>query len=90
MAHLFTPIEGVIDTYVLDDPDDPKKISDMLSFYHLPSSVLKNKKHDRLNAAYSFYSVATKVELSSLVKDGLVMAKKVGFDVFNALNIMEN
>ena len=90
VAHLFLPIEGVVDTYVLEDPEDPKKITDMLSFYHLPSSVLKNPKHDKLNAAYSFYTVATKVELASLVKDGLILAKRCGCDVFNALNIMKN
>ncbi len=90
VTHLFTPIEGVINTYVIDHPDDPKKISDMISFYQLPSSVLKNPRHDRLNAAYSFYTVATSVEMASLVKDGLVLAKKLGFDVFNALNIMDN
>ena len=30
-------------------------ITDLVSFYSLPSSIMKSKKHDVLNAAYMFY-----------------------------------
>ena len=33
----------------------------MCSFYHLPSTVIGHAKHRTLNAAYSFYNVATTV-----------------------------
>ena len=43
-----------------------------------------------LNAAYSFYNVATTVTLSELMRDLLIMAKREDMDVFNALDVMEN
>lgn len=36
------------------DPDSGK-ITDVMSFYSLPSSILNNAKHSLLNAAYTFY-----------------------------------
>jgi glycylpeptide N-tetradecanoyltransferase len=41
-------------------------------------------------AAYSYYSVPKKHSMIELMKDALVLAKKKNFDVFNALDIMEN
>lgn len=65
----------------------------MFSFYSLPSSVIGNPKHSTLNAAYMFYyavdippeikgnqkeeSSFLKKRLNELVKDALVLAKKV-------------
>ena len=43
-----------------------------------------------IKAAYSFYNVATSVPWTELMNDALVMAKKLDFDVFNALDLMEN
>lgn len=43
-----------------------------------------------LNVAYSFYNVPGKHSLLSLMKDALILAKKKDYDVFNALDIMEN
>ena len=43
-----------------------------------------------LNAAYSYYNVATTVPLKQLMNDLLIFAKQQDFDVFNALDIMEN
>lgn len=39
----------------------PAQVTDMCSFYHLPSTVIGHAKHRTLNAAYSFYNVATTV-----------------------------
>lgn len=38
----------------------------MCSFYHLPSTVIGHAKHRTLNAAYSFYNVATTVRENEL------------------------
>ena len=62
----------------------------MCSFFHLPSKIAKHEKYDKLKAAYSFYNVATSVPLPDLMRDLLIMAKKVDMDVFNALDVMEN
>jgi hypothetical protein len=39
------------------DQQDPTtgRITDLVSFYSLPSSIMKHAKHDVLNAAYMFY-----------------------------------
>ena len=49
-----------------------------------------DEKHNVLNAAYSYYNVATTVPLKQLMNDLLIFAKQQDFDVFNALDIMEN
>lgn len=40
---------------IVCDQDSEGKITDMISFYSLPSSILNNPQHDLLNAAYTFY-----------------------------------
>lgn len=43
-----------------------------------------------LLAVYSFYNVAGRHSLKDLMGDALILAKKEGADVFNALDLMEN
>ncbi|XP_025028178.1 glycylpeptide N-tetradecanoyltransferase 1 isoform X2 [Python bivittatus] len=66
------------------------KVTDFLSFYTLPSTIMNHPTHKSLKAAYSFYNVHTKTPLLDLMNDALIMAKLKGFDVFNALDLMEN
>jgi glycylpeptide N-tetradecanoyltransferase len=88
IAHWLLPRTGVINTYVVVDEDDKTKVTDMVSFYHLPSTILN--KDETLYAAYSYYNVATSMTLSELMRDALILANATGIDVFNALNLMEN
>ena len=83
------PREGVVSSYVVQDRAT-KKVTDFCSFYHLPSSIIGHEKNNVLNAAYSYYNVATTVPLKQLMNDLLIFAKQQDFDVFNALDIMEN
>jgi len=87
--HWFLPIEDVIYSYVVEDPES-HEITDMISFYSLPSTIIGNTKHPILKAAYSFYNVATKTDLTALMKDSLTIAKINDFDVFNCLDIHDN
>jgi len=87
--HWFLPREGVVNSYVVENPET-KKITDMISFYTLPSTIIGNKDYNTLKAAYSFYNVAGKTPWVDLMTDALILAKQLGFDVFNALNVMEN
>lgn len=89
VAHWILPRKGVINAYVVANPENGK-ITDFCSFYHLPSTVIGHAKHSTLNAAYSFYNVATSVTMTQLISDLLIMARDDKFDVFNALNLMEN
>lgn len=43
-----------------------------------------------MKAAYSYYNVSTVTPLKELMKDALILAKEDDFDVFNALDLMEN
>lgn len=54
-AHWLLPREGVIQSYVNVDPKT-NEVTDFISFYHLPSSVMNNPKCAHLNAACSFYA----------------------------------
>lgn len=57
--------------------DSEGKVTDLLSFYCLPSTVVNHPVHKQIKAAYSFYNVATTVPLAQLMNDALIMAKKV-------------
>ena len=84
------PRKNIIDTFVVENPTKSGIITDMCSFYHVPSTILGNKDYKILNDAYSYYNVATSVPLSELINDLLVIARNKGFDVFNMLDIMGN
>jgi len=86
VRHWLLPREKVINSYVKTNEEGV--VTDFISFYHLPSSILNHD--DTLYAAYSYYNVATTVPLETLMNDALILAKNTGSDVFNALDLMEN
>nr|CAJ20616.1 N-myristoyltransferase, putative [Toxoplasma gondii RH] len=88
VAHWLLPREGVVHVYVRTSTKGT--VTDLISFYELPSSVIGNQKYKEIKAAYSFYNVATTVPLKQLIEDALCLAKQLDFDVFNALDVMEN
>ncbi|KAK1925924.1 Glycylpeptide N-tetradecanoyltransferase [Papiliotrema laurentii] len=47
-------VEQVVWAYVVEDPTT-HLITDLVSFYSLPSTIMKHKNHNVLNAAYMFY-----------------------------------
>lgn len=77
-----------MDAYVVEDASGV--VTDFTSFYFLPSSILGNQEHKTLHAAYMYYTVPSATPLRDLMQDALIMAKNNGFDVFNALDILEN
>ncbi|XP_013394635.1 glycylpeptide N-tetradecanoyltransferase 1 [Lingula anatina] len=85
--HWFIPRTNIIDSYVVENNG---VITDFVSFYTLPSTVMHHSSHKFLKAAYSFYNVSTKTPWVDLMQDALIVAKNMGFDVFNALDLMEN
>lgn len=87
--HWMLTREGVVYTFVVEDPAT-KAVTDMFSFYSLPSSILKHEKHTRLHAAYCYYYFSTRTPLRQLLTDALILAKKLEFDVFNALDLLDN
>ncbi|KAF3794830.1 Glycylpeptide N-tetradecanoyltransferase 1 [Nymphaea thermarum] len=89
VQHWLLPKENVIDSFVVESPDS-REITDFCSFYTLPSSILGNQNYSVLKAAYSYYNVALQTPLLQLMNDALIIAKKKEYDVFNALDIMQN
>ena len=77
--HWFLPREDIIDAYVVERPTTggASRITDLVSFYTLPSTVMSHPTHNKLKAAYSFYNVATTASWVDLIGDALVLAKKV-------------
>ncbi|KAJ0182546.1 hypothetical protein K1T71_001915 [Dendrolimus kikuchii] len=86
--HWFLPQNGIIDSFVVEANDG--SITDFVSYYTLPSTVVYHPVHKTLKAAYSFYNVSTKTAWIDLMLDALITAKNLGFDVFNALDLMDN
>nr|CAD7407252.1 unnamed protein product [Timema poppensis] len=85
--HWFLPQSGIVDCFTVDSGTE---LTDLVSYYTLPSTVMHHPTHKMLKAAYSFYNVSTKTGWLDLMSDALVSAKNNGFDVFNALDLMEN
>lgn len=88
VAHWFLPRKNVIYSFVKTDKTN--KVTDLISFFCLPSTILQNPNYKKLMAAYSFYNINTSCEFKDLMKCALILAKNNNFDVFNCLNIMEN
>ncbi|XP_023346924.1 glycylpeptide N-tetradecanoyltransferase 2 [Eurytemora carolleeae] len=87
VEHWFMPKNNIINSYVVETEG---KITDFLSFYCLPSTVMNHPVHQNIKAAYSFYNVSTHTPWLDLMGDALILAKKDDFDVFNALDLMNN
>ena len=53
------------------------ELTDMISFYTLPSSIMHHPVHKQLKAAYAFYNVATSTTWEILMLDALTLARQV-------------
>lgn len=88
VEHWFVPRKNIVYSYVVEN--DEGIITDFISFYLLPSSILQHETHKTLYAAYSFFNIPGQYSIKELIKNALILAKQQNFDVYNALNIMEN
>jgi glycylpeptide N-tetradecanoyltransferase len=106
--HWLVPRDGVIDAFVVEAPGagspsgggaaegsgPESRVVGLVSFYHLPSSVINNKKHKDLRAAYLYYYFTIPEQggpaLNTLIEDGLILARNAGVDVFNCLSLLDN
>eukprot|EP00048_Salpingoeca_helianthica_P015018 m.224657 g.224657 ORF g.224657 m.224657 type:complete len:491 (+) comp16519_c0_seq1:197-1669(+) len=87
VAHWFVPRKHVISCYVHEKGG---RVTDFVSYYTLPSTVMNHPEHKHLSAAYLYYTVGTTLSIKALVNDALIIARSEGYDVFNALNLMDN
>jgi len=89
VEHFLLPREWVVESFVVED-SQTDEITDFISFYSLPSQILKHETHKTLNVAYSYYYFTGKHSITDLTKDLVILAKNKGYDVFNALDIQYN
>ena len=88
VAHVLTPKDRVIYTWVIEN--EAGVVTDFVSFYSLPSSILDPETDTRtgtLENAYLWYTVATSIPRSTLISNVVTLAKQEGFDAFTALGI---
>tara|TARA_Y100000590_G_scaffold455846_1_gene605237 strand:- start:1582 stop:2742 length:1161 start_codon:yes stop_codon:yes gene_type:complete len=85
--HWFLSKNNNMYTYVISKND---KVTDFCSFFSIPFNVINNSKYNNLNVAYSFYNVATSINILELMNMLLYVIKNNNFDVFNCLDIMDN
>jgi glycylpeptide N-tetradecanoyltransferase len=86
--HWFTPQSEVVNSFVVEQNG---KIIAFSSFYTLPSSVMHHPTYKDIKAAYAFYNVpCDTIELKTLVTETLIAANNLKYDVFNALDLMDN
>ncbi|KAJ5649280.1 Glycylpeptide N-tetradecanoyltransferase [Penicillium longicatenatum] len=83
----------VVWAYVVEDLET-RKITDLVSFYCIDSAVLSHSR-DVIRTAYLYYYATENTEnlqerLQGLINDALILAKKAGLDVFNALHLQDN
>ncbi|KAL3320993.1 Glycylpeptide N-tetradecanoyltransferase 2 [Cichlidogyrus casuarinus] len=86
--HWFLPKERIIYSYIVVNNKD--EVTDMCSFYSLPSTVFGCTRYNELMAAYCFYNFNTVTPLETLMQCTLIAARDAGYDVFNALDLMAN
>ena len=73
VAHQLLPREGVMSSWVVEDSEG--KVTDFISYYALPSTILKSQKEDdKINACFSFYNVATSCTFTELIHNATILA----------------
>lgn len=48
VLHWFIPQENIIESYVVEDPERPGTLTDFVSFYTLPSTVMNHPQHNSI------------------------------------------
>lgn len=62
-------------------------VTDLVSFYTLPSTIMHHPTYRTLKAAYSFYNVSTKTPWVDLMQDALISARDVSY-IYTKLNTL--
>jgi glycylpeptide N-tetradecanoyltransferase len=60
------------------------RITDMISFYYVDSSIKNSNRYEKLTEANLFYYFTENLTRSQLIEEACILAKKYGADVFTA------
>lgn len=85
--HQFTFRENIIETYVVENNG---QITDMLSFYFIPSKLNNKYKYTDITKAYIYYYFYTETELVKLIENGIYLMKKKKMDMVNVMKQYDN
>lgn len=86
--HLILPRENTMHSYVIVSRENPNEVLDFFSFYQLPTQALQHQ--ELINIMYMYYYAPKVNSVKVIIAMALKMAKEMGADVFNALDIMQN
>lgn len=89
VLHYFTMQEDIVQCFVVEDPQTGK-VTDMMSYYCIPSSILHHPKYKWMKVAYCYYYFAFTHSPKALMEAALTMAVKQKYDLFNCLNTNQN
>ena len=67
VLHWFIPQKDIIESYVVEDPNEPGNITDFVSFYTLPSTVMNHPQHDNIKVS-SLQQFCNKILFHHLLK----------------------
>ena len=51
VLHWFIPQKDIIESYVVEDPGSPGRLTDFVSFYTLPSTVMNHPQHTSIKVS---------------------------------------
>jgi glycylpeptide N-tetradecanoyltransferase len=85
--HQFTFRENIIETYVVENNG---QITDMLSFYFIPSKLNNKYKYTDITKAYIYYYFYTETDLVKLIENGIYLMKKKKMDMVNVMKQYDN
>ena len=89
-SHWLLKRPDVVYSYVCCDSN---VVTDMVSYYNLSSHVFDNEIYNSIRCAYAWYSFAKDNRTERIVqlfRDALVLAKRDGFDSFNATEVCQH
>ncbi|XP_020792388.1 glycylpeptide N-tetradecanoyltransferase 1b [Boleophthalmus pectinirostris] len=88
VEHWLLPRENLVYSYVIQGEDGG--LTGAFSFYGLSSKVLNHFLHTELREAQLLFCICSSADPVELMQDALILAKKKGFDIFRALDVMDN
>ena len=92
VRHFLVPQQNVVHSWLVEN-ESTGVVTDFISFYTLNSSVLNDPNHDAIFAAYAYYNFVQgndQARMKLLMRDSLILAKQLNYDVFNMTEVLKH
>uniref|UniRef100_A0A3B4B4M7 Glycylpeptide N-tetradecanoyltransferase n=1 Tax=Periophthalmus magnuspinnatus TaxID=409849 RepID=A0A3B4B4M7_9GOBI len=90
VEHWLLPRDRLVYSYVIQVSDNVPLTTGVFSFRGLSSKILNHPLHTEVREAQLLYCACSSADPMELMEDALVLAKTNGFDIFTALDTMDN